>query len=371
MLFNFPWTSHAYIYIYPVDIIVCSHKACVHGASPAATPARCFKLRYALLTPCQLKDPASENVAEMFRDWLHPLGVRPWVMQVSALCFLHRFDPPMLHALTVACPGSIMAATAPPPVARPATGRASPPPARASPPPAQQPPTPIDFNRDLPTCPDVTLSCASSSNDICITLQAVDKPQRVPTHCIIVMDVSGSMDSRATQPDASDGEGGSVVFTRLDLAKHSSKVIVEVMSDTDSVTIISFGSTALVELGKTHMTAAGKQQAHGVIERLCTAGSTNLIAANDLALQQAALDTHSTNIHIVLLTDGEPDDVGNVLPKLRFTARSLENERISGVVRAECWRTLEGVVDHGDVRLRHWAVRVVRAEITWHLAASH
>jgi uncharacterized membrane protein len=41
------------------------------------------------------------------------------------------------------------------------------------------------------------------------------------------------------------------------------------------------------------------------------------------------------------------------------------------VVRAECWRTLEGVVDHGDVRLRHWAVRVVRTEITWHLAASH
>ena len=104
MLFS---TSHVYI-------IVCSHKACVHGASPAATPARCFKLRYALLTPCQLKDPASENVAEMFCDWLHPLGVRPWVMQVSALCFLQRFDPPMLHALTVACTGSIMAATAPP-----------------------------------------------------------------------------------------------------------------------------------------------------------------------------------------------------------------------------------------------------------------
>ena len=236
----------------------------------------------------------------------------------------------------------------PPPVVPPRSS--SPPPPSHSPQPAagrafspfgavMQPPTPIDFNRDLPTCPDVTLSCASSSNDICITLQAVDKPQRVPTHCIIVMDVSGSMDSRATQPDASDGEGGSVVFTRLDLAKHSSKVIVEVMSDTDSVTIISFGSTALVELGQTHMTAAGKQQAHGVIERLCTAGSTNLIAANDLALQQAALDIHSTNIHIVLLTDGEPDDVGNVLPKLRFTARSLENERISGRHNGFCFST--------------------------------
>jgi hypothetical protein len=63
------------------------------------------------------------------------------------------------------------------------------------------------------------------------------------------------MDSLATQPDFSKGEG--VRFTRLDLAKHSSKVIVEVMGDSDSVTIISFGSRATVEMEKTAMTAAG------------------------------------------------------------------------------------------------------------------
>ena len=113
----------------------------------------------------------------------------------------------------------------------------------------------INFNQDLPTCPDVTLSCSSSSSDICITLQAVDKPQRAPIHCIIVLDISGSMDSLATQPDPSKGEG--VRFTRLDLAKHSSKVIVEVMGDSDSVTIISFGSRATVEMEMTAMTAAG------------------------------------------------------------------------------------------------------------------
>jgi len=113
----------------------------------------------------------------------------------------------------------------------------------------------INFNQDLPPCPDVTLSCSSSSTDMCITLQAVDKPQRAPTHCIIVLDISGSMDIPATQPDPSKGEG--VCFTRLDLAKHSSKVIVEVMGGSDSVTIISFGDRATVEMDMTAMTAAG------------------------------------------------------------------------------------------------------------------
>jgi hypothetical protein len=49
-----------------------------------------------------------------------------------------------------------------------------------------------------------------------------------------------------------------VNFTRLDLAKHSSKVIVEVCGGDDSVTIVSFSSEAKVKLAKTLMTADGK-----------------------------------------------------------------------------------------------------------------
>jgi hypothetical protein len=116
-----------------------------------------------------------------------------------------------------------------------------------------------DFDhRDLPSSPDVILSCASSSDDICITLEAVEKPRRSPIHCIIVLDVSGSMDHSATltAPDASQERV--VKFSRLELAKHSSKVIVEVMGDDDSVTIVTFGSEASVQLQKTCMTAAGE-----------------------------------------------------------------------------------------------------------------
>ncbi len=241
-----------------------------------------------------------------------------------------------------------MAVSPPPPaifhMSQPAAGRASPPPA--------QPPTPIDFDRDLPVCSDVTLSCASSSNDICITLQAVDKPQRVPTHCIVVIDISGSMDMSATAADTSGGEAGSVNFTRLDLAKHSTKVIVEVMSDTDSVTIISFGSNAKVELRQTLLTASGKQEAHAVIERLSTYGSTNVIEANDLALEEAARDVNSANIHIVLLTDGEPDDAGRVLPQFRHATRVLEDKRIAGLHHGFCFSTFGFGFNMNSVRMQ-------------------
>jgi hypothetical protein len=90
-------------------------------------------------------------------------------------------------------------------------------------------------------------------------LEAVEKPQRNPIHCIIVLDVSGSMDSSATQAAAdSSSHESQVNFTRLDLAKHSSKVIVEVCGGDDSVTIVSFSSEAKVKLAKTLMTADGK-----------------------------------------------------------------------------------------------------------------
>ncbi len=66
------------------------------------------------------------------------------------------------------------------------------------------------------------------------------------------------MDSAATQSAPNSSQESQVNFSRLDLAKHSSKVIVEVMGDEDSVTILTFSSEAKVKLQKTLMTAAGK-----------------------------------------------------------------------------------------------------------------
>ena len=76
-----------------------------------------------------------------------------------------------------------------------------------------------------------------------------------------------------------------------------------------------------------------------MIAKLGTRGSTNLIDAIDLALHQAARDVITTNIQIVLLTDGEPDDARNVLPRFRTQIRPLENSRAAGLHLGICLST--------------------------------
>jgi hypothetical protein len=225
-----------------------------------------------------------------------------------------------------------------------------------------------NFNRDLPSSSDVILSCASSSNELCITLEAVEKPRRDAIHCIVVLDVSGSMDSPATRIAPDSSQESHATFSRLDLVKHSSKVIVEVLGDEDSVTILTFSTRAKVKLQQTRMTAegefgpwccrvriiltrcTGKLEAQAAIEGLQTEGSTNLIAANKLALTTALSDTASTNIHIVVLTDGEPDEKGAVISAFYKAVAPLEEARAAGHHHGVCVSTFGFGYDMDSVR---------------------
>jgi Mg-chelatase subunit ChlD len=229
------------------------------------------------------------------------------------------------------------------------------------------PPGPI-FSRDLPNSSAVSISCASASDDLCVTLQASDKPHRNPIHCIVVLDVSGSMDSQATQDVPTASQESKVSFTRLDLAKHSSKVIVEVMGDDDCVTLVSFSSEAKLIMPKTCMNASGevvlrsydlnalvtlytgKLEAKAAIENLQTEGSTNLIAANKLALSLALNDVDCNNIHIVVLTDGEPDSAAKVLPQFYHEIAPLDEARAGGRHHGVCVSTFGFGYEMNSVR---------------------
>ncbi len=73
----------------------------------------------------------------------------------------------------------------------------------------------INFSADLRPCNDVTLECHASGADACLTIVAKDRPDRLPIHCIIVMDVSGSMNSEASLPNPNENPDESRVSTRL------------------------------------------------------------------------------------------------------------------------------------------------------------
>lgn len=127
---------------------------------------------------------------------------------------------------------------------------------------------------------------------------------------VVVVDRSGSM-------DAVDGASGSP--TRLDLAKQGAGLFVSLTKVGDSLGVVSFSSSASVDVGLTEiMGATERGAANAAINALSGGGGTNigsaLILARDLFTAQADLSCAQT---IILLTDG----IGNnselsVIPSL-------------------------------------------------------
>jgi hypothetical protein len=66
---------------------------------------------------------------------------------------------------------------------------------------------------------------------------------RQPISIICVLDISGSMDTEATQGGAVESDG----FSRLDLVKHSVNTIISSLSDHDTLGIVTFSDNARVD----------------------------------------------------------------------------------------------------------------------------
>lgn len=128
------------------------------------------------------------------------------------------------------------------------------------------------------------------------------------TICIAVLDVSGSMDGRS-QSAQTEQEGPE--FSRLDLVKHSMKTLATLMNKQyqttpSSLGIVTFSCSAKLAMPITPMTDLGLSYASSTIDSLHADGGTNIWDGLRLALEQAAHLTHTTNVQILLLTDGEP-----------------------------------------------------------------
>jgi hypothetical protein len=94
----------------------------------------------------------------------------------------------------------------------------------------------------------------------------------------------------------------------------------------------------------------GKLQAQAAIDGLITAGATNLIAANRLALSLALEDTAAANMHIVILTDGEPDNRRQVLPEFFKAIAPLHIARCAGRHHGACVSAFGFGYDMNSVR---------------------
>ena len=88
----------------------------------------------------------------------------------------------------------------------------------------------------------------------------------------IGVDNSGSMSTLACDIN----ETGGKAFTRLDLTKHTLRVLIGMLNKQDMLYIIKFDDKAYVVLEPTAMTTEGKEKANLAVKSIQTGGSTNV-----------------------------------------------------------------------------------------------
>jgi Mg-chelatase subunit ChlD len=138
------------------------------------------------------------------------------------------------------------------------------------------------------------------------------------TILIAVLDISGSMDSNAS--NKKNTEGGE--FSRLDLVKHSMLTLATLLNSeyettSSSLGIITFSNAGKLVMPITKMDTLGLSNATTAIKSLRTEGATNIWDGLRIGLLQAAaaIDKNpNANIQLLLLTDGEPSR--DLLPPL-------------------------------------------------------
>lgn len=136
-----------------------------------------------------------------------------------------------------------------------------------------------------------------------------DQTTPVDTAIIAVIDNSGSMGEASAKPGGGAAAEANL-FSRLDLVKHSLRTVAALAAESNAALgMVKFSSDAKVTFPVRKMDVAGVAEATKAIDALIPEGATNVWAGLRHALRQAKLYATAnpdTNIHIILLTDGEP-----------------------------------------------------------------
>ena len=164
----------------------------------------------------------------------------------------------------------------------------------------------------------LTMVAKKNETHIHIRVEAADEPVRKPIDLIAIVDNSGSMgeiaDAEAAEP---------MGYTRMDLVKHTIRTMAAVLQPQDTLSIVSYSTSARVVIRPTTVTEQGRARIHAALDTIHPDSQTNIYDG----IRQAAMLANSPelagrNIVALLLTDGFP----NVNPPRGIvpTLRSLE-----------------------------------------------
>lgn len=178
-------------------------------------------------------------------------------------------------------------------------------------------------------------------NDIVVSVSVPADAQPLPLNAILVVDMSGSMGGRATEPKIlppGQKPEDSSLMSRTDLTQHAAKALTQTLKTNDRLTIIGFDDRVVTYLPTTAMTPQGKAQAMTAIPQIQPRGGTSFWAGIQGALSalEASASPGANNV-ILFQTDGESDPsfdpvrgiVGSLVewkerhPDIKFTLHTI------------------------------------------------
>jgi hypothetical protein len=155
------------------------------------------------------------------------------------------------------------------------------------------------------SCPPLAVHAGRDGTGISAAPSAAPMPAAV----IAILDRSGSM-AESAAGGSSQQQSDAALFSRMDLVKHSLRTVAAMLALREaSLGIVSFSDAAQTDLTVRKMDATGKGEAERAIEGLQPNGGTNIWAGLRAGLDQAvaySVAHPGTNVHVILLTDGEP-----------------------------------------------------------------
>lgn len=123
----------------------------------------------------------------------------------------------------------------------------------------------------------------------------------IPIAIVAVIDISGSMGLPCTENNTSE-----VIFSRLDIVKHSIRTIAYLLRDCDILSIVTFNEKQKIIFPFSHMTQENIVKLNSTLDNIECDGSTNIISGLSMGMNIAkTIDTKKYYVNVCFLTDGE------------------------------------------------------------------
>jgi len=151
------------------------------------------------------------------------------------------------------------------------------------------------------------------SQELLISIQPPSEPaghlHHTPCDIALVIDVSGSMNSKAELPDSAGSDSKeSSGLSILDLVKHAARTVLENLKDGDRLAVVTFSDNATRVQGLLSMTQSGKEETWKRIEELQPDSITNLWSGIRDGLELFDTTDRVGNVQgMFILTDGAPN----------------------------------------------------------------